>query len=345
MKRKIIILSFLTINLLAMPAINKDSKYTRGQEASGSLSINKSENYGLNESKNRTVSQDKSYALSHSKGWSKTISKTKDYTLTKNGLLAANLDIFPIIYEVIAKKYRNDPHVQYTQNLNLNSLGFDDMGNDLYTDNMQINYYNSVASRNGKISDYNNNAEKQMKKVFINIYEMADIISYIAKELRQDEKLNAYNLHEKIIQHIPYAVEKMKENRDYGDYEIAGSCRFSSNRSYSCDNGRLTLEVDNAGHPTLQKGQKIIFGKGVINGRSLSLNVTLGHSLSEGLQLAEADRKSRDAVRSAKKALSMVKTKGKTKQTTRALTRALNKVVKENGDMTINKTLSTNPIK
>ena len=80
-------------------------------------------------------------------------------------------------------------------------------------------------------------------------------------------------------------------------------------------------------------------------GQSLTMNLQLGKTLSEGLQLISADSKNRANAFAARKALTMVKTKGKTKSTTIALSKTLHKIVKETGDQTINRTLSTNPIK
>jgi len=342
--KRIVLSIIVTTSLFAMPSINQENKSSYAAEKGGNKGYTNAKNYSESKAQNRSNSFDRALAKSKSRSWSKTISKNKGYTLTKNGLLAANLDVLPIIFDRVAVHFPNAPQVIYVQTLKLSDLGFKGMGSKYFTNNMKVNWFNSLAQRNGRVEAYEDGAERQMKYVFKNVYQLADVVDYVSKILKEDTDLNALNLEEKIDAAIPAAVKAMNRNNGYGDYDIDGKCYFISPKAWTC-NREFTLELDNANRPILAHNSKVIWGHGLVNGHSLNMSVTLGHSLSEGLQLAEADRRSRDEVASARHALTLVKTSGKTKSNLQTLTKALNKIAKQSGDRSINRTLSTNPIK
>ncbi len=139
-------------------------------------------------------------------------------------------------------------------------------------------------------------------------------------------------MNKKIDEKINEAVNYVLDRYRNGFYDMPGACYFSSPKSWSCDDRRYVLELDSGGRPILQEGNFVIFGRSLVMGQSLSMNLQLGKTLSEGLQLVSADSKNRANAYAAKKALSLVKTKGKTKNTITSLSRAIDKLIKESGD-------------
>jgi len=333
-------------SLFAMPSINKDNKFSRTGELSGGKSFSKNESYSDTDSKSRSLSQSKSSSVANSRSWTKTLNKNKGYTLTRNGLLAVNVNVFPIIFKELRKKINTDM-IKYAKNVQLADLGFDGMGSNGMTNNMAVNFYNSMTQRGANVNEWDDDGsgktEKDMKYVLRNLAMMAYTVDYIANRLSHDDDLNIVNIEDKIDQLIESAVEHGYKKAVAEDIE--GDCYFSTARSWSCADRWYTLELDNAGRPILNAGNMVMWSPTQVMNKSLNMSVTLGHSLSEGLSIASIDSKSRNEAEQAQKALNLVKTKGKSKTNVASLSKTLNKLLKESSDSSVNQTLSTNPIK
>ncbi len=348
MKKK---LSLVLISLLisssafALPGISSDKKTGTSVESSGGKTRSHSKSIGESTGKSKTQTKDKATTLSKSKSWSKTISKNKGYSLTHSGTLAVNLDLLPIIQNKIGEMFPRSTQVKFSRNIIISDLGFNGILNDGVTSPQLYSYYTDLANTGSDVNEWGRGTAKHLKKVIISVYMMSDIISEVAMRLKNDKTLNAYNLNEKINEKIQKAVKYVLEKYRNGFYSMKGKCYFSSPKAWSCDNRKYVLELDSGGRPILQQGNFVIFGKGLVNGRSLSMNLSLGKTLSEGVQLALADAKNRSNAFAARSALSIIKSKGKTKQTTEALSKTLNTIVKESSEKNINETLSANPIK
>lgn len=326
-------------------SITNDNKSTTSAERSGSKSASRNNSNNVTESKNRSQSLDKSDTLSNSQNWSRTISKNKGYSLTKDARLAVTLDLFPIIQSKLTKMFPNDRVVQLGNNVFLTDLGFKEFGDEYATSDTVISYFNSLAASNKSVENWDKGTSLIMNYRFTELNTLAYLINEVAMRLQYDKKLTAYNLDQKIASYIYEVLPDVNKKLKSGYFNIRGECWFSSTKSWSCQNREYTLAIDERGIPSLQQGSFVIIGKGLIEGKSLSMSLTLGKTLSEGLNLASADSKSRGAVYAAKKALNVVKTKGKTKSTVIALSKTLNKLIKEGEDSSSSRSLSTNPIK
>ncbi len=335
----------ISTSVYAMPGITKDTKKTTSTESSGSKTFNKSNVEGKNESRTKSRTFDESKTLSNSKSWAKTISKNKGYSLTKSGTLTINLDLLPIVQNRVGEMFPRSTQIKFARNVFLSDIGFRGISGDGVVSPQLYSYYTDLANTNSNVNDWDAGTDKHLKIIMISVYMMGEIVNEVAIRLKNDDSVTVYNLNEKIDEKIEEAVKYTLKRYRNGFYDMPGACYFASPKAWSCDDRKYVLELDGGGRPTLQEGNFVIFGRGLVLGKSLSMNLALGKTLSEGLQLVSADSKNRGNAFAAKKALSLVKTKGKTKNTTIALSKTLNKIVKESGDQTINRTLSTNPIK
>lgn len=349
----IFISAILTTSVYALPSVGKSVKTSGQSSRTGSKSMTSNSNYSESEAKNRTITRDFSSAKNKSKVWSKAITNSRGISVTRGGLLSMNINLIPFIFEMLADEYPHAKRISLGRTIWLANVGFTGMGNEYYTNNRLVEHYNGLPLRGANVNAYEPDqyigyspkvkVSKELKSAMSELYFLADEIDYISNKLRKDETLNVRNIDQKMEELIPAAYEKAKINAEYGDHNIKGECYFEDRKKWSCQNKEYVL--DGTGSTVLVKNMKVLYSKDQIDGKSFTLNLTLGTSLSEGVVYAIDDRRSRDNVMAIKNALSAVKTKGKTKSNSMALSKALNKMLKESADVSVDKSMNTNPIK